>query len=1311
MTLTYSISAVSPDKYRSNFNMDSSSGVVSLVTALDREEMDSSEISVNIKVAQTDDPLKTADAVVSVTVEDVNDNPPEFNELSYSETLRENSPVGAVVFKAVVTDLDQGGFVGALRILPESSPFSVGADGTVSVKDSSALDRETTESFTFQVEARETDAPNQVTTTNVTVTLLDENDNGPKFTSSRYESNVFPNQTQGMTLVEVEAEDPDALVNGRIKYSIEFGNHGDHFSIDETTGAITLTKVILVERHQTVEFLLFIKATDGGEVSRSALVQVQILAVGDTKPQFTHSTYNGTIEEESEPGTVILKVDFLALTTEVPVTLRVDTEADKFVISNSGEFSALVKLDYDEAPHSYSVQISISDGVSSDSAVVEVKVTDVNDNSPVFTPSSVTEVVPEDAEVGTNVTAVPATDKDSGFNKELRYFLRGGGEGSFSVDPVSGMVSVAAALDRETKAEYNLLVEAEDQGRPSRTATASLLVRVFDVNDNVPEFSEAEYQVEVSEAEPAGTSLLTLSAVDTDGEANGRVTYSIVQQSPSSDAPVFELDSSSGVLRLAQTLDYSQVKVYSLRVQASDGGTPPLAGNSSVVVKVKDVNNNPPEFSQDIYNASISENLASGASVLTLEVTDKDEGGFSGGSFLFTSDTFDINEQGVVSLRADATLDRETKDRYELQVVAVDQHPGGLSSTAQLHIAVLDYNDNAPQFPSIPDPLRIREGNYSEDAPGEVFTIVPTDADLGPNGEVTLSLVTPHPLFRFSKDGTLQAVGSLDRERKETYELFLKASDNGRPQLENVTAVTVSVEDVNDNTPEFSLSSYETSVLRKDAEDGKLLLTLSAADGDVGNNSLIAYSFSGGSSPYLALNSETGAVTLTSDLDDLTEDITVVLTAVAQDHGLPPLSSTARVVVKLRVVNLDDGVAFWSSSYNFSVPENRPAGAYVGEVWASAGSDLYNVTYRLKTHTDRFSVNTSGALLTRTELDREEQVWYILDVEAVDTRTPPTSAVAMVRVEVEDVNEAPWFPSSVYKASVFSIAPFKSPVVRVQALDPDVGDEGRLVYGLAAASPHFDVEPSSGQLYVVSAAALAGQAATLEVTARDPRGLQATTIVEVEVKGRASNEDVVVIALNQPANDVMKKVPELEKSLGEALNWKVNVLEVSNAIAKSPESRAQSAAMKTTVALIVEDGADVVCWEEVTEKLLSQSDAVMTELVKVFGADVQFDVEMRPQSPAPNQPVVIALGTVLALCMLGLMASFAFVMRLKRKQKHQDSDKETLNMDLSADRKSSLDVFINFEQDQTKSQEAGAAEPVKTDGGIVGVAQTEQSSL
>lgn len=324
------------------------------------------------------------------------------------------------------------------------------------------------------------------------------------------------------------------------------------------------------------------------------------------------------------------QVHFLAVPPAIPEFL-VTTEGDKFKISNSGEFTTKVKLDHDEGPQNYSVEITITDGTTSDSAVVEVQVTDINDNSPVFASSSVTKSVLEDAEVGFNVTAVPATDKDSGFNKEIRYSLRGG-EGSFSIDPVSGMVSLAGALDRETKAEYSLLVVAEDQGRPARSATATLTVQVSDINDNAPKFSVAEYQVEILETESVGASLLTLSSLDPDESVNGIVTYSIFQQSPSSDPAVFDLESSTGILRLAQPLDYSEANMYTLKVQATDGGTPSLNGNGSVVVKIKDVNNNPPEFSKEINHILIYENLPGGASILVLEVTDKDEVSYMTGS-------------------------------------------------------------------------------------------------------------------------------------------------------------------------------------------------------------------------------------------------------------------------------------------------------------------------------------------------------------------------------------------------------------------------------------------------------------------------------------------------------------------------------------------------------------------------------------------------------------------------------------------------------------------------------------------------------
>ncbi|XP_038133976.1 protein dachsous [Cyprinodon tularosa] len=1249
--VTFSISKQDPPSAPAVFELEAASRVLKLAQPLNYSQV--KQFTLTVHASDGGSPSLSGNSSVVVKVKDVNNNPPMFSKGSYEVEVSENLAGGASILTLEVTDADEGGFVGTLKILPESTPFSISPDGTVRVRNPEVLDREVTKAFVFQIEAKETDAPYHSATAQVTINLLDENDNSPNFTSSMYEGKVFANQTVGMPVVQVKAEDPDDGINGEIQYSIDFGNSDGYFSINGGTGEITLAKTIPLEDDRQLQFHLFITARDGGRLSRSASAEVMVTAPGTLKPHFLEKLYQGTVVEEQDPGVHILNVRFLAIPPET-VTLAVTKEGDKFSISSSGEVKTKVKLDYDEAPHNYSVEISISDGTTSDTAVVKVEVTDINDNNPEFA-SNVSKSVPENAEVGSNVAEIKATDKDSGFNKEIRYSLRGG-EGRFSIDPVSGLVSLAAQLDRETTAEYELLVVAEDQGRPARSATATLQVQVTDVNDNPPKFSEQEYQLEVLETESVGATLHSLSATDKDDGVNGRVTYSISQQDPPSVPAAFELEAASGVLKLAQPLNYSQVKLFTLTVHASDGGSPSLSGNSSVVVKVKDVNNNPPMFSKGSYEVEVSENLAGGASILTLEVTDADEGGFSNGHFVYTSDIFDINKQGVVSLKINSALDRETRDSYSLQVVAVDQASGGLSATAQLKITVLDYNDNSPQFPSIPYPLEFPEGDYSEEKPGEIFTIVPTDADIGPNGEVTLSLASHNPLFRFREDGMLLAVGSLDRESIETYDLVLKASDKGSPQKENIATIRVSLTDVNDERPQFNPSSYHSSILQKDAEKGKLLLTLSASDPDAGNNSLITYRFSEGNSKYLALNSETGEVTLTSDLSDVTEDTRLLLTAEATDHGTPPLSATARVMVDIRIASLAEGLAFQSSSYNFSLQENQPAEVSVGQVLAYSGSTLYGVSYALKTHTNLFSITSDGEILTEEELDKEQQEWYILEVEAVDTRTPPTSAVTLVRIHVEDVNEPPEFASEEYEASVFNFAPYKTPVIQVKAFDPDVGHSSALVYSLTEDSL-FDVDPASGLVYVVSAANT-GKEITLKVKATDPKGLDATATIKIEVQESASSSDVVTIAINRPANVVEKKVPELEKSLGKVLGWTVNIIQVWSS--DGSDTRTLRASYRTLVSFVALDDTEAVSAEEVQKKLQSESDELKAELDLLFGEKPDFDVVTDSTTPASNMAVVIALGVLLGLSLVGLIIATVFAVRYKRSKKLKALDKESL---------------------------------------------------
>ncbi|XP_056103176.1 protocadherin Fat 1-like isoform X1 [Rhinichthys klamathensis goyatoka] len=1257
----YSITAVLPNVYQSNFDIDQNSGVISVTTALDREEID--QITVHIQATQQDDASKTANAVVSVTIEDVNDNPPQFDQDEYTVSILENSPQDQFVLQTKVTDLDQGGFVGTFRIIPESVPFSIRPDGTILVKSSADLDRETTPSFSFQVEAQENPPSTNKATADVTIVLLDENDNSPQFTTSKYQGKVFGNQTTGMQVVKVEATDLDEGPNGEISYSVEFGNEDGFFGINENDGAITLVKIIPLVDNRILQFSLYVTAKDGGAISRSTSAMVDVKAPGDSHPQFLQKIYQGKVEEDQSEADIV-KVDFLSIDPIVPVTLTVDTNADKFSINQAtGVLSTKVKLDFEDES-SYTVQLSITDGTHRDEASVLVEVLDINDNSPVFENPPATVSVPEDLKVGDNVTSVTATDADAGFNGEVRYTLLGG-TGRFNVDQETGVISLADPLDRETQDTYHLVITAQDQGRPSRSTTTNLDISVTDINDNAPIFSNQLYKTTVSEHAEVGTTVVDVMATDKDDGPNAVVTYHIVKQEPSSTPPVFTIEAESGSIILAEKLDYGKAKSYTLEVEGQDGGIPVLTGSATVTVQVEDVNDKAPVFSKDQYNVSVYENLAGGTALESLEVTDEDEGGFSKGHFIMVSDTFVINSQGVISLQSDATLDRETEDNYIIQVVAVDQPVDGLSSTAQVIITVLDVNDNNPQFLPLPEIIEIQEGAYTPSSPGEVCKISATDADIGDNGRVIITTSSYIKFFSFREDGTLLAIEELDRETQDVYDLVIVAMDHGMPQGNNITIVRVSITDVNDNAPVFSSDTYSKSILVKDAKVGEVLLTLSATDKDAGNNALISYSFSEGSS-MVALDADTGDITLTSDLSEVTEDTLLTLTAIATDHGTPPESDEAEVLIYFKIASLTESVSFESSSYKFTIKENEPEASIVGKVKALTGSPLATVSYNMKSHEDVFSVDGEGTIKALRPLDKEEEEWYILTVEAIDSRTPPNTAETTVNVQVENVNEAPVFDTEIYEAEIFSISPYKFPIVKVQASDPDVGESSELQYSLLESTTLLDVEASTGQVYVLDASRFGGNPSTFQVKATDKHGLFTTTKVQITVKEIAS-DNTVVISLNQPVFTVEKKTPEIEDSMKKVLGWTVKILSVRAEDGNEKRTILRESTAKTYVSFIAMDSSGVVIQATVVkEKLQSNHNDVKVELEKVFGSDLEIKVEessgISEDSEGSSDAAVIALSVLLAISIVGLIALLTVYLVRMKKMKNTDSDRERFNI-------------------------------------------------
>uniref|UniRef100_A0A8C4K813 Cadherin domain-containing protein n=1 Tax=Dromaius novaehollandiae TaxID=8790 RepID=A0A8C4K813_DRONO len=313
-----------------------------------------------------------------------------------------------------------------------------------------------------------------------------------------------------------------------------------------------------------------------------------------------------------------------SLDPHIPVIFKVLTESATFDIDVNGIIWTKTKLDY-ESQNNYTLNISLSDGNSADYATVFIRVTDVNDNSPVFGVASTTINILENVPVGTTLINVSATDVDEGFNGFVVYALKGG-EGKTDIDS-SGLILLEKELDRETQGFYNLTVIASDQGQPVLSTALNLTVIVDDVNDNPPVFNSSSYEVSVFEDEVLGRTLLTVSATDLDVGANALVKYRIVSQHPSTSLPMFLVNLTTGQLSLSEQLDYETTKQFEVEVEASDGGQPSLSATTLVVLHVLDINDNPPEFNQAAYDVSVFENIQKGSPIYTFSITDKDEAG------------------------------------------------------------------------------------------------------------------------------------------------------------------------------------------------------------------------------------------------------------------------------------------------------------------------------------------------------------------------------------------------------------------------------------------------------------------------------------------------------------------------------------------------------------------------------------------------------------------------------------------------------------------------------------------------------------
>ncbi|KAE8591217.1 hypothetical protein XENTR_v10018345 [Xenopus tropicalis] len=645
---------------------------------------------------------------------------------------------------------------------------------------------------------------------------------------------------------------------------------------------------------------------------------------------------------------------------------------------------------------------------------------------------------------------------------------------------------VKSNLNRELVATYDITISVYDNAsevvdRSVSAPNAKLTVNILDVNDNTPRFRPfgvTAFTERIVEGATPGTTLISVSAVDPDKGPNGQITYSLHNLVP---AGYLQLeDNMAGKIIANRTVDYEQVQWLNFTVRASDNGSPRRSAEVPVYLQIVDINDNNPIFSQSSYQKPVFEDIQLGATVLQIKATDADSGRFAliQYSLVDGEGKFGINPTtGDIYILS--TLDREKKDHYTLTAIARD-NPGDIASnrrenSVQVLITVLDVNDCRPQFSK----SQFSTSVYENEPEGtSVITMSATDLDEGDNGVVTYNLEGPgSEAFLIDKDSGLITSRRL-LQSFERFNLTVVATDKGRPPLWGTTMLKVDVIDVNDNRPVFVRPPNGTILhIKEEIPLKSTVYEVYATDNDEGLNGAVRYNLlkTGAGTKdweYFTIDSTSGLIQTALRLDREKQAM-YNLIIVAYDLGQPvPYETMLPLQVALDDID-DNEPAFirpprGALQYQtLSVREHSKPGTVVGNVSGAVDVDEGSnaiVYYFIATgnQDNNFLLIPEGKLTVLKNLDREKEPYYSIIVKASSNRSwtpgnslgkkfdPATdSTLQEVRVYLEDINDQPpRFTKPEYTAGVATDAKVGSELIKVLAVDADVGNNSLVFYSI-----------------------------------------------------------------------------------------------------------------------------------------------------------------------------------------------------------------------------------------------------------------------
>ncbi|XP_040110601.1 protocadherin-15 isoform X6 [Oryx dammah] len=728
------------------------------------------------------------------------------------------------------------------------------------------------------------------------IEILDENNQSPYFTMPSYQGYILESAPVGATIsdslnlttpLRIVALDKDIEDTKDPELHLFLNDYTSVFTVTQTGITRYLTLLQPVDREEQQTYTFSITAFDGVQESEPVIVTIWVMDANDNTPTFPEISYDVYVYTDMNPGDSVIQLTAVdadeGSNGEITYEILVGAQGDFIINKTTGLISiapgvelmvgrtyALTVQAADNAPPAersagiltlgkaldrestdrYILIITASDGRpdGTSTATVNVVVMDVNDNAPVFDPYLPRNLSVVEEEANAFVGQVRVTDPDAGINGQVHYSL-GNFNNLFRITS-NGSIYTAVKLNREVRDYYELVVVATDGAVHPRHSTLTLAIKVLDIDDNSPVFTNSTYTVVVEENLPAGTTFLQIEAKDVDLGAN--VSYRI--RSPEVKH-FFALHPFTGELSLLRSLDYEsfpdQEASITFLVEAFDiyGTMPP--GIATVTVLVKDMNDYPPVFSKRIYKGMVAPDAVKGTPITTVYAEDADPPGLPASrvryrvddvQFPYPASIFDVEEDsGRVITRVN--LNEEPTTIFKLVIVAFDDGEPVMSSSATVKILVL-HPGEIPRFTQ----EEYRPPPVSELATRGTMVGVISAAAI--NQSIVYSIVAGNEEDKFGINnitGVIYVNAPLDYETRTSYVLRVQADSlevvlaNLRvPSKSNTAKVYIEIQDENDHPPVFQKKFYIGGV-SEDARMFASVLRVKATDKDTGNYSAMAY--------------------------------------------------------------------------------------------------------------------------------------------------------------------------------------------------------------------------------------------------------------------------------------------------------------------------------------------------------------------------------------------------------------------------------------------------------------------------------------